>query len=101
MKLGERLTEGPIFKKFVFFVVPVIISGFLQQLYHAADTVVVGWFAGDTALAAVGATSSLSALLWEPMLFVRHFLEQRTMTDFQEQFTHHFFWALFLEFLLR
>ena len=63
MKLGERLTEGPIFKKFVFFVVPVIISGFLQQLYHAADTVVVGWFAGDTALAAVGATSSLSALI--------------------------------------
>lgn len=63
MKLGEKLTEGPIFKKFVLFVIPVVITGFLQQLYNAADTVVVGQLAGDTALAAVGATSSLSALI--------------------------------------
>ena len=109
MKLGERLTEGPIFKKFVFFVVPVIISGFLQQLYHAADTVVVGWFAGDTALAAVGATSSLSALIITLFMGLSvgtnvvcaAFLVQRTMTDFQEQFTHPFSWALFLGFRLR
>ncbi len=63
MKLGEKLTEGPIFKKFVLFVIPVIITSFLQQMYNAADTIIVGQFAGKNALAAVGATSSVSALI--------------------------------------
>ncbi|MBR5155126.1 MAG: MATE family efflux transporter [Clostridia bacterium] len=63
MKLGTNLTEGSIFKKFCLFVVPVILSGFLQQLYNTADTIVVGRFAGDTALAAVGATTVLTNLI--------------------------------------
>ncbi len=63
MKLGEKLTEGPIFKKFVLFVIPIVITSFLQQMYNAADTVIVGQFAGKSALAAVGATSSVSALI--------------------------------------
>ncbi|MBE7032243.1 MAG: MATE family efflux transporter [Ruminococcaceae bacterium] len=63
MKLGTNLTEGPILKKFVLFVIPLIFTGFLQQLYNAADTVVVGRFASETALAEVGATSSMSALI--------------------------------------
>jgi len=63
MKLGEKLTEGPIFKKFVLFVIPVIITSFLQQMYNAVDAVVVGHFANKDALAAVGATSSVSALI--------------------------------------
>lgn len=63
MKLGTNLTEGPILKKFVLFVIPLIFTGFLQQMYNAADAVVVGRFASETALAEVGATSSLSALI--------------------------------------
>ncbi len=63
MKLGTNLTEGSIFKKFCLFVIPIILSGFLQQLYNTADTIVVGRFAGDTALAAVGATTSLTNLI--------------------------------------
>ncbi len=63
MKLGTNLTEGPILKKFVLFVIPLIFTGFLQQIYNAADTVVVGRFASETALAEVGATSSMSALI--------------------------------------
>ncbi len=63
MKLGEKLTEGPIFKKFVLFVIPVIITSFLQQMYNAVDAVVVGHFADKNALAAVGSTSSISALI--------------------------------------
>lgn len=59
------LTEGPIFRKLIIFVFPVLISGLLQQLYHAADVVVVGNFARDskTALAAVGSTGALTALI--------------------------------------
>ena len=63
MKFGSDLTEGPITKKFVFFIVPIILSGFLQQLYNTADTMVVGRFAGDTALAAVGSTVALTNLI--------------------------------------
>ena len=42
---------------------PLILSGILQLLFSAADTVVVGRFTGKTALAAVGSTGSLINLI--------------------------------------
>ncbi len=63
MKFGIDLTTGSIVKKYIFFVLPIIASSFLQQLYNAADTMVVGKFVGDTALAAVGSTSHLTNLI--------------------------------------
>lgn len=63
MKLGIDLTRGSIIKKYIAFVVPVLFSGLLQQFYNAADTMVIGRFASETALAAVGSTASLSALI--------------------------------------
>lgn len=60
-----NMTEGPIFKKLLIYALPVLGTGVLQFLYNSADTVVVGRFAsdGETALAAVGSTGSLSALI--------------------------------------
>ena len=52
------MTNGPIFKKMLKFAIPVMFSGLLQLLFSAADIIVVGRFAGDEALAAVGASSS-------------------------------------------
>ena len=63
MSLGTNFTEGPIFKKYMLFIIPIVLSGFLQQLYNTADTMVVGKFAGDTALAAVGSTVALTNLI--------------------------------------
>lgn len=59
------MTEGPIFKKLIVYTLPVMATGVLQFLYNAADTAVVGKFAEDseTALAAVGSTGSISALI--------------------------------------
>lgn len=57
------MCHGPLFSKMLLFSVPLILSGFLQLLFNAADIVVVGRYAGSTALAAVGATSSLINLL--------------------------------------
>jgi putative MATE family efflux protein len=57
------MVNGPIFSKLVVFAIPVMLSGFLQLLFNAADVIVVGRFAGDNALAAVGSTSSLVNLL--------------------------------------
>ncbi len=56
------MCSGPIFKKMLRFTLPLMASGALQLLFNAADIVVVGRFAGDNSLAAVGSTGSLVAL---------------------------------------
>lgn len=57
------MTTGPILPKLLVFSLPIIFSGILQLLFNAADIIVVGQFAGDESLAAVGSTSSLINLL--------------------------------------
>lgn len=57
------MCSGSLFKKMVSFALPVMFSGVLQLLFNAADVVVVGRFAGDDCLAAVGSVGSLVALL--------------------------------------
>ncbi len=57
------MCNGPLFSKIMLFFVPLMLSGILQLLFNAADIVVVGRFAGNQALAAVGSTSSLINLL--------------------------------------
>jgi len=65
MRLSKDIdmTNGPILKKLILFTIPIIVSGVLQLLYNAADLIVVGNFAKDGALAAVGATGSLINLI--------------------------------------
>ena len=57
------MCNGPIFKKMMLFAVPLVFSGVLQLFFNAADIIVVGKFAGDNSLAAVGSTTSLVNLL--------------------------------------
>lgn len=57
------MCSGPILKKMLLFAFPLMCSGVLQLLFNAADIIVVGRFAGDNSLAAVGSTSSLILLL--------------------------------------
>ena len=57
------LSSGPILGKLLRFSLPLMLSSLLQLLFNAADIVVVGRFAGDTALAAVGSNSSLITLI--------------------------------------
>ena len=57
------MTHGPIFGKLLKFSIPLILSSLLQLLFNAADVVVVGRFAGDNSLAAVGSVGSLINLL--------------------------------------
>ncbi len=58
-----NMCEGPLVWKMLVFTVPLMFSGILQLLFNAADTIVVGRYAGSQALAAVGSTSSLINLL--------------------------------------
>ena len=57
------MTEGPLMSKVLFFALPIMLSGILQLVFNAADTIVVGRFAGNEALAAVGSVGSLNNLL--------------------------------------
>ena len=57
------MTTGPLIPKIIQFSLPLMLTGILQLLYNAADVIVVGNFAGHTALAAVSSTGSLINLL--------------------------------------
>lgn len=57
------MTSGSVLKKLLLFTLPLMLSGMLQLLFNAADIIVVGRFAGDNSLAAVGANSALINLL--------------------------------------
>lgn len=57
------MTKGSLLKKIIVFSIPLMLTGMLQLLYNAADVVVVGKFAGDPSLAAVGSTTSLINLI--------------------------------------
>lgn len=62
-KTKVNLTEGPIFFKLLAFTVPIILTSLLQSAYNLADSVIVGQFSGDDlAIAAIGATASLTTL---------------------------------------
>jgi len=66
MQTNEKhnsLTSGTIWKSLVLFVIPIIISSLFQQLYAAADTIIVGRMVGDEALAAIGAVVSLTNMV--------------------------------------
>lgn len=58
-----NMCEGPLVGKMLIFTIPLMFSGILQLLFNAADTVVVGRYAGNEALAAVGSSTSLISLL--------------------------------------
>ena len=53
------MTEGSVLYKLLTFSIPIIFSSILQLLFNTADIIVVGRFAGEVALAAVGSTTSL------------------------------------------
>ena len=60
--MEHELTKGPVMKTMLLFAVPMILGDLLQQCYNIADTLIVGRFLGADALAAVGASSSITFL---------------------------------------
>lgn len=57
------MVNGPLLKNIFVFAVPLMFTNFLQMLFNTADTVIVGKFAGELSLAAVGATGSIVFLI--------------------------------------
>lgn len=57
------MCSGAILPKLLKFTLPLMFSSILQLLFNAADIIVVGRFAGDNSMAAVGSNTSLINLL--------------------------------------
>ena len=56
------MVDGPLFKNIWRFLLPFVFSAIMQRLYNAADVIVIGRYAGETALASVGTSGSISAM---------------------------------------
>ena len=57
------MTEGSVWKKIVFFALPLFLGNLFQQLYNTADSLIVGNFLGENALAAVSSSGNLIFLM--------------------------------------
>ena len=63
-----ELTKGPLVKTMLGFAIPMILGDLLQQCYNIADTLIVGKYLGEDALAAVGSSFSLMTFLTSILL---------------------------------
>lgn len=57
-----NLLEGSPGKGLLLFAIPMILGNLFQQLYNMVDTIIVGKFVGENALAAVGASYALTTV---------------------------------------
>lgn len=58
-EIGNQITEGVIWKQLLLFFFPILFGTFFQQLYNAADAMIVGRFVGKEALSAVGGSTGM------------------------------------------
>ena len=66
--MHRDLTTGSITGTMLRFALPMITGNLLQQFYNIADTLIVGWYLGVQALAAVGAAYALMSFLTSILL---------------------------------
>ena len=96
------LTKGTIFKKLILFALPMILGNLLQQIYNIVDTLIVGRFVGNEALASVGSAYSLMIFLTSIIIGLcmgsgAYFSEdygKKNFNDLKEDIWHSF-WFIF------
>ncbi|NLW55901.1 MAG: MATE family efflux transporter [Firmicutes bacterium] len=59
----KDMTQGTPWKRIVEFTLPMLIGNIAQQFYNTADSIIVGRYIGDNALAAVGSAAPILNLL--------------------------------------
>lgn len=57
------MTEGSVRRKIIFFALPIMLGSIFQQFYNLVDSLIVGNFVGDNALAAVSTAGNLLFLV--------------------------------------
>lgn len=66
--MNYDLTQGSIMKNLLKFAFPIMIGNMLQQLYNVVDTLIVGRYLGEHALAAVGSSYTLMVFVTSVIL---------------------------------
>ena len=61
--MKKDMTVGNPMKNILLFSIPVLLGNLFQQIYNMVDTVIVGQYLGEEALAAVGSTGCLMFLV--------------------------------------
>ena len=61
------LTKGNIYKTFLLFAIPIVLSGILSTAYNLIDTMIAGKFLGAHGIASIGATTLLLEFLSAPL----------------------------------
>lgn len=60
---AKDLTQGTPWKRIIEFTIPMLLGNIAQQFYNTADSIIVGRYVGDNALAAVGSAGPILNLL--------------------------------------
>ena len=63
MAKTRRMTEGSIIRHLLAHALPLILGNFFQLTYNAVDSIVIGKFAGENALAAVSAANPVMTIV--------------------------------------
>lgn len=63
-KYVRNMTQGSELKHILMFTLPLLAGNLFQQFYNIVDSVIVGRYLGHEALAAVGATGSITFLFY-------------------------------------
>ena len=61
--MNRDLSKGSVVRSMLLFAIPMILGDLLQQCYNIADTLIVGQFLGEKALAAVGSSFTLMTFI--------------------------------------
>ncbi|MBQ4265026.1 MAG: MATE family efflux transporter [Clostridia bacterium] len=59
----RRMTEGPIARHLLSYALPLILGNLFQLTYNAVDSIIIGKFAGEGALAAVSAANPVMTIV--------------------------------------
>ena len=62
MKITKDLTEGNIYKNFLIYAMPILLSSMLSQMYTTVDGMIAGKFISEYALGAISSTGSFDTL---------------------------------------
>ena len=60
---ARDMTQGAPWKRIMEFCIPMLLGNLAQQLYNTADSIIVGHYEGDLALAAVGSATPILNLM--------------------------------------
>ena len=60
--MTQDMTQGKIMPMLVHFTIPLVLGNLFQLTYNAVDSIIVGYFVGKEALAAVGICNPITTL---------------------------------------